>query len=189
MAIDAKAYQWNPLARFFHWLMAAALVFMVGLGAWMTDLPLGIRKLNVYALHKSIGITLLGLVLIRLLWRLTSGRPPPAAQPAWQLRAAAAGHALIYVLLFVVPLTGWLYNSAAGFPLQWFKLINLPRIAEADPALKPFAHVLHQASVSLLVLLVVGHALAALKHHFIDHDRTLSAMVPWLKPRNGGNLR
>jgi cytochrome b561 len=86
-----------------------------------------------------------------------------------------------------VPLTGWLFNSAAGFPLQWFGTVNLPAIAAANPALKRIARELHETGVWLLVALVVMHAAAAIKHHFVDRDRTLSLMVPWLRaPGSGG---
>lgn len=182
MSLYSTPTQWSPLARAFHWLMAAGIAYMVGLGLWMTDLPLGMRKLNIYALHKSVGITLLGLAALRLLWRARDTRPgEPVGQPRWQSLAARVTHMAIYALLFAIPLSGWLYNSAAGFPLRWFKVVNLPRLAEPDPALKALAHQIHESGVWLLVALVALHAAAALKHHFVDRDHTLSAMVPQLR--------
>ena len=179
MSLRSTPNRWGTLEWLFHWVMAAGLAFMVGLGLWMSDLPLGMRKLNVYALHKSIGITLLALAALRLIWRTQDSRPIPApGQPAWQLKAAGATHGLIYVLLFAIPLSGWLYNSAAGFPLHWFNLVNLPKLAGTDPALKATAHEIHETAAWLLVALVALHAAGALKHHFIDRDNTLRAMLP-----------
>jgi cytochrome b561 len=178
MALRSTPNRWGAVTRLFHWGMPLLYVGIVSVGIYMTGLPLGAQKLKVYALHKSIGLTLLGLAVLRLLWRLTEGRPTPAPMPAWQKRASAATQALLYALMLAIPLSGWLYNSAAGFPLQWFRLVNLPALAAADPALKALAHRLHVTGVVLLAVLVVLHAAAALKHHLVNHDRTLVAMLP-----------
>lgn len=184
MSLYSTPTRWGSLARLFHWGMALAIAGMVGVGLWMTTLPLGMRKLNVYALHKSIGITLLGVAVLRLGWRLLDRRPAaPAGQPAWQTGAAHAVHGLIYLLLLGIPLSGWLYNSASGFPLRWFKLANLPKLADADPGLKAIAHALHEYGAWALVALVLGHAAAALWHHVVLRDHTLSSMIPPLEHR------
>jgi cytochrome b561 len=178
MALRSTATRWGAVTRLFHWGMLLLFVGMLSVGFYMTDLPLGPGKLRIYALHKSIGLTLLGLAALRLLWRLGERRPTPAPMPAWQERLAGATHALLYLLMFVIPLSGWLFNSAAGFPLQWFHLVNLPALAPADPGLKALARTIHGAGVLLLIALAALHAAAALKHHFIDRDRTLAAMLP-----------
>jgi cytochrome b561 len=162
--------------------MLALYATTIPLGLYMTELPLGIQKLKLYALHKSIGLTLLGLAVLRLGWRATERRPETPPMPAWQRRGAAVTHGLLYALMFAVPITGWLFNSAAGFPLQWFGLANLPALGPADPSLKAIAHHLHVGGVWLLVVLAAIHAVAAIKHHFVDRDRTLALMVPWLRP-------
>lgn len=181
MSLYSTPIRWGTPARLFHWVMAAGIVFMVGFGLWMTGLPPSMRKLNVYALHKSVGITLLGLAALRLAWRALDSRPEEIpGQPAWQTLVAKFTHLATYALLFVIPLSGWLYNSASGFPLRWFKLVNLPPLSESDPGLKATAHAVHQYGVWALVALVTLHAAAALKHHFVDRDHTLSAMVPYL---------
>jgi cytochrome b561 len=182
MPVRSTATTWGALTRLFHWGMLLLFIGIVPLGFYMTDLPLGPGKLKVYALHKSIGLTLLGLAALRLAWRLGERRPAPAPMPAWQERAAGATHVLLYALMFVIPLSGWLFNSAAGFPLQWFHLFNLPALAAADPALKQTARAVHATGVFTLIAVVALHAAAALKHHFVDHDRTLAAMLP----RTGG---
>ncbi len=178
MALRSTPTGWGAVTRLFHWGMLLIYIGSISAGIYMTGMPLGPQKLKVYALHKSIGLTLLGLAVLRLLWRLGEQRPAQAPMPAWQTRVSAATHALLYVLMLAIPLSGWLYNSAAGFPLQWFRLVNLPALAAADPALKALAHQLHVTGVVLLSALVVLHAAAALKHHLVDRDRTLVAMLP-----------
>jgi cytochrome b561 len=177
--VRSTATTWGAVTRLFHWAMLLLFIAMVSIGFYMTDLPLGPRKLRVYGLHKSIGLTLLGLAGLRLLWRLGERRPVLPPMPVWQARAAAATHVLLYVLMFVIPLSGWLYNSAAGFPLQWFHLVNLPALTAADPGLKALAKEIHEAGVFTLIAIVLLHAAAALKHHLIDRDGTLRSMLPW----------
>lgn len=178
MPVRSTATSWGAVTRLFHWGMLLLFIGIISVGFYMTDLPLGPKKLKVYALHKSIGLTLLGLAVLRLLWRLGERRPALPPMPAWQERAAAATHVALYVLMFVIPLSGWLYNSAAGFPLQWFHLVNLPALTAADPGLKAVAHEAHETGAITLIAIVLLHAAAALKHHFIDHDGTLRAMLP-----------
>jgi len=188
MTVRSTPAGWGSLARLFHWGMLLLFVVIIPIGLYMTELPLGMKKLKLYALHKSIGLSLLGLAALRLAWRSSERRPALPAMPPWQHRAASATHVLLYVLMFLVPITGWLFNSAAGFPLQWFGTINLPALTAQNPGLKAVARAMHETGVWLLVVLVVLHAAAALKHHFIDRDRTLSLMAPGIDaPRNGAN--
>ena len=186
MSARTTANAWGGVAKCFHWGMLALFATTIPLGLYMTGLPLGMHKLRVYALHKSIGLTLLALAALRLAWRLTEQRPTAAPMPAWQRRAATMTHVALYALMFAIPVSGWLFNSAAGFPLQWFGLANLPAIAATSPSLKSLAHQLHVGGVWLLVTLVALHAAAAVKHHFVDRDRTLTLMTPWLRAPSGG---
>src|SRR5688572_5767292 len=113
--------RWGALAQTLHWTIALAVIGLVLVGLWMDELPNSPTKLKVYALHKSVGITVLVLVVLRLAWRLIDRRPPhPASMPPWERWLAAVTHGLLYLLLLVMPLSGWLYNSASNFPLRWF---------------------------------------------------------------------
>ncbi len=178
--------RWGGLSRLFHWGMLGLFLVIVPLGLYMADLPLSKQKLKLYALHKSIGLTLLALAALRLLWRSTQRRPSLPPMPAWQERAASATHVALYALMFLVPLAGWLFNSAAGFPLQWFGQVNLPALVDANPALKSLAREAHELGAWTLVAFVALHAAAALKHHFIDRDRTLALMTPGVKAPGTG---
>lgn len=175
--------RWGGVSQAFHWLVVALILLQGVLGLLMVDMPNSPDKIRAYALHKSIGLTILALAAIRLSWRLYAGAPlPVAGTPRWQLAAAKVSHWLLYALLFAIPLSGWLFNSAAGFPLQWFGLFNLPSIAAADPGLRETAGAAHEWLFWLLVAVALVHAAAALHHHLFVRDATLARMLPrgWL---------
>lgn len=166
-----------------HWILAIALVGLFAMGLYMADLPFSPSRLKLYNWHKWAGITVLMLSTIRLLWRLTH-RPPALPQavtlamPGWQLRAYHATHGLMYALFFIVPLVGWAYSSAAGFPIVWFGVIALPDFVGADKALAELIKPWHEISAFALAGLVLLHVGAALKHHWIDKDGLLTRMLP-----------
>jgi cytochrome b561 len=179
MTFRNSAERWGAVSQLFHWIIVVLILVIAYLGLTMTGLPNGPRKIDVYALHKSIGLTILALVALRLLWRLYAGAPAPiAATPAWQRRVASITHFGLYLLLFAMPLSGWLFNSAAGYPLQWFKLFNLPAIAGRDEELKALAETAHSTMFWILVALVLAHAAAAFYHHLFQNDDTLKRMLP-----------
>jgi len=172
--------RWGLVSQLFHWICAALVVALGAIGLYMTELGSPVEKIRVYALHKSLGITLLALVLLRLAWRWTRPAPGPVPGLSRRLRLAADGtHGLLYVAMIAMPLTGWLYNSASGYPLQWFRLFNLPALAARSEPLASLAHALHEYGFWLLLLLVAGHVGAALYHHLFLADGTLHRMLPW----------
>ena len=176
--------RWGGISQLLHWVVVALILTMAYLGLTMGDLPNGPDKIRTYALHKSIGITILGLVSLRLLWRAYAGTPHPVpGTPQWQARIASLTHWAIYALLFAIPVSGWVVNSSAGFPLQWFGLVNLPHIVGKDHDLHELAEEAHEILFWLLVLLVVAHAGAAFYHHLFQRDATLARMLPkgWLR--------
>jgi len=176
--------RWGGISQLLHWTVVALILTMAYLGLTMGDLPNGPDKIRTYALHKSIGITILGLVALRLLWRAYAGTPAPVPDtPRWQERIASMTHWAIYALLFAIPISGWVLNSSAGFPLQWFGLVNLPHIVGRDHDLHELAEEAHEIMFWLLALLVVAHAGAAFYHHLFQRDATLARMLPkgWLR--------
>ena len=170
---------YTGVAKSLHWLMALLLLGLLALGFYMSDLPLSPRKLQLYAWHKWAGITVFLLVLIRLGWRLTH-RPPalPAHMPPLLRMAAHAGHALLYVLMFAIPLSGWLMSSAKGFQTVWFGVLPIPDLLSKDPALGELLQSVHVSLNLLFIAVLAGHIGAALKHHFIDRDDILTRMLP-----------
>lgn len=176
--------RWGPVSQALHWLIVLLILVQGGIGLFMTEMRNSPGKIETYALHKSIGLTLLALVALRLLWRLYAGSPlAVAGMPRWQHRIAGLTHALLYALLVALPLSGWLFNSAAGFPLQWFGFFNLPDLAAADQDLRELAGDLHEWLFWALLAIALVHAAAAVYHHLFQQDATLARMLPqgWLR--------
>ena len=180
----AQAPRFTATAIALHWLVFALIACGFMLALYMTGLPLSPAKLKYYSWHKGIGVTVFMLAVARLLWRLAYGAPPPpASMPAWQRRAATASHALLYVLILVIPVSGWLYSSASGVPTVYLGLLQLPDLLARDKTLAEALNNVHIALNYTMLALVVIHAGAALKHHFIDGDDVLARMLPFVKLR------
>lgn len=173
-----------------HWLAAALIVCNFTLGLSMVDLPLSRQKLVWFFWHKSIGITVFLLTCLRLAWR--AGHRPPSAPPMaeWQRRAAALSHAALYVLLVLIPVSGWLYSSATGVQVVYLGLVPLPDLVPKDKALAAVLRACHVTLNFTLLGLVCVHAVAALRHHFVDRDTVLWRMLPFagLRRRSGGTV-
>jgi cytochrome b561 len=170
-----------------HWLIAIAIIGTFSLGLYMHELPLSPQKLKLYSWHKWAGVTIFLFALLRLTWRL-SHQPPalPAGMPGWQRSVAAATHVLLYLLMFAVPLSGWLMSSAKGFQTVWFGVLPLPDLLQKDADLGDLLTQLHMLLNFTMAALVGAHAGAALKHHFLDRDEILARMLPFLgKSKNG----
>jgi len=179
--------RWNRFAQLLHWLIALLIVGLGAVGLTMTAMAPSPDKVNVYLLHKSFGITVLVLVGLRLVWRLATTRPPEVPGPAWQRWSASAVHFALYVMMFVMPLSGWLFNSASNFPLRWFWLVKVPALWGPDPVVKHWAREVHEYGFWVLAALVTLHAAAAFKHHYVDHDETLLRMLPGMPPPPTGD--
>ncbi|MDQ0022791.1 cytochrome b561 [Variovorax paradoxus] len=170
-----------------HWLLAAMIVGSLGVGLYMTGLPLSPARIKLYNWHKWAGVTILLLSALRLLWRLRHAPPPlpshaAAAMPRWQRTGYRTSHALMYLLFLAVPMFGWAYSSALGFPVVWFGVLPLPDFMPVDKelaeaVLKP----LHKGSAFTLAAMALLHVAAVLKHHWIDRDGILKRM--WPAPR------
>jgi cytochrome b561 len=180
-AVDALAYPafYTRTAVFLHWLIALLIACGFTLATYMVDLHISPRKLRLYSYHKWIGITVLALVLIRLVWRLTHRPPPEVPMPRWQLRAAQATHYLLYALMIATPVCGWLYSSASGYPVVYLKLWQLPDLVHKNRDLAKVLVEIHGFLGWSIFWVVLLHMAAALKHHFIDRDDTLRRMLAW----------
>jgi cytochrome b561 len=175
--------RYHPIAIALHWLLAFALVGMFAVGLYMADLPFSPLRLKLFNWHKWAGVTVLALSLLRLLFRLTH-RPPdlPAqvaqAMPRWQHLAHHGTHYALYALFLAVPLIGWAYSSAAGFPIVWFGVVQLPDFVGADKALAALIKPWHALSAYAMAALVLLHVAAALKHQWLDRDGLIARMLP-----------
>jgi len=172
--------RYTKTAMLLHWLSAGLIVAAFSMGLVMVDIP-GITptKLKYYSWHKWMGVTVLALAAVRLLWRKANTPPPhPLGMPAWQMKAADATHVLLYVLIFAVPLSGYLYTTAANVPVVYLGLFQIPALFEGSPELKALFKPVHYWLNMLLLVTVLAHVGAALKHHFIDRDDVLKRMLP-----------
>lgn len=181
--VTQRTARYGITAIALHWLLGLALVALLGVGWYMTGLPFSPQRLKLYNWHKWAGVAILLLSALRLAWRLIS--PPPAlpaamqaAMPRWQQVAHHGVHHVLYALFFIVPLVGWAYSSAAGFPIVFLGVIALPDFVPASPALAEAIKPWHAWTAYTLAALVALHVAAALKHHFIDRDGIISRMLP-----------
>ncbi|HEV3240204.1 MAG TPA: cytochrome b [Casimicrobiaceae bacterium] len=181
-ANEGAAYTTTAIAL--HWLIATLIVCGFTLGLSMVGLPLSRQKLQWYAWHKWIGITVFLLSCARLAWRWRHAPPfPLVTMPNWQVRAAVVVHWLLYALLLVIPVSGWLYSSASGVQVVYLGLVPLPDLVLRDKSLAGLLQATHVALNFTLLSLVLMHAAAALKHHFVDRDAVLTRMLPAALPK------
>ncbi|MBF7728560.1 cytochrome b [Pseudomonas sp. N040] len=174
---SSTRYGWLSIAL--HWLVAVAVVGLFGLGLWMVELD---YYSNWYKaapdLHKSIGLCLFALMLLRLCWRWISPPPLPlASHGRWTRRASKAGHLLLYAGLFALMLSGYLISTADGRGISVFGLFEVPASLTSIPDQEDVAGQVHLLLAWVLVIFAGLHALAALKHHFVDRDATLRRML------------
>ncbi|MDP2760071.1 MAG: cytochrome b [Sideroxyarcus sp.] len=168
-----------------HWLIALLIFATFPLGIYMHDLPLSPDKLRLYSYHKWVGVTIFMLAVIRLAWRATHRPPPlPAAMHRWERFAAESVHYLLYALLFLIPLSGWLMSSAKGFQTVWFGVLPLSDLVGKNKELGNLLQEVHQLFNLGLFGLLLAHIGAALKHHFIQHDTILERMLPFLRRKS-----
>ncbi|RZZ86203.1 cytochrome b [Pseudoxanthomonas winnipegensis] len=181
----ANAQRWGAVSQTLHWLILLLLLVLCVVGLTMGDLPRTPKYFWVYTAHKSLGITVLVLVALRLAWRLYAGAPPPVpGTPRWQHAIATLTHVLLYGVMFAMPLSGWLYDSASGLrPFKFFGLFEMPKLVAPDEHLRHLAHSAHEWGLYVLIVLVALHAGAAFYHHLFQGDATLARMLPrgWLR--------
>ena len=176
---------YTATAKSLHWLMALLIFGLLALGFYMSDLPLSPEKLQFYSWHKWAGVSVFVLVWLRLFWRVTH-RPPAfaASLSATQQTLAHLGHLALYLLMIAIPVSGWLMSSAKGVQTVWFGVLPLPDLLGRDKALGAQLADLHSALNIGLLVLIGGHAAAALFHHLVRKDDTLRRMLPARTPSN-----
>ncbi|PKF50724.1 cytochrome b [Enterovibrio nigricans] len=169
--------QYNLTLRLLHWITAIAVIGMFAVGLWMVDLTYYSSWYKTAPhWHKSIGILLLALTIVRLLWRAVKGTPSITGS-TFEKTAAHAAHHTIYLLLFVIFVSGYLISTSDGRPIDVFDWFAVPALGELFPDQSDIAGAIHYYAAYGLIGLSSIHALAALKHHFIDKDNTLRKMI------------
>lgn len=177
--------RYGLIAQAFHWVIVVLVIAQFVLGFTAHGLPISLERLVLLARHKSIGITIFVLVVLRLAWRLYSRPPPLPAAPHPLFNAAArVSHGLLYALLLAMPPVGWLYSSASHLTVAWFGLFPLPNLIGPDKQLAQALLLTHESMAWLLLATVTLHVLAALWHHFLLKDAVLLRMLPFSQIRN-----
>ena len=181
MPAKSDASRWGSAAKFFHWATVIAILVQATIGLVMVELPKRPSTIPVYTFHKSLGLTIFVFAILRLSWRAFDPHPAYAAtMPRWQVVGARTAHALLYTLIFLVPLSGWLFDSATALrPLYWFGLFQVPSLTGGrDDAIKAFAETAHITLFWILATVAAGHAAVALWHQFHERDDILRRMLP-----------
>jgi cytochrome b561/polyisoprenoid-binding protein YceI len=180
--IRNNASRWGAVAQSFHWVIVAMIISQFALASIADDLPAGVAKLGTLARHKSVGITILGLAILRLLWRMLN-KPSPALpgdlKPYERVLAHLTHHGL-YLLLFILPLSGWMMSSAKNYPVSWFGIGHpLPNLVTPNETLFGILKQTHEVLATTLLVLAALHVLSALQHHFVRRDDVLRRMLPF----------
>jgi cytochrome b561 len=184
MPIRNTTARWGAVAQSFHWIIVALVITQFVLANQYNHLPLSMAKLAVIARHKSIGLTIFGLAVLRLAWRLMNPTPPlPNTLKPYERVLAHITHFALYAIILVMPLTGWIMSSARNFPVSWFNLFQLPDLVGQNRALYDVMHTTHDVLAATLLAVATLHVLAALKHHFFLKDDTLKRMLPFTRTR------
>ena len=183
--MQSTQQRYTGVAIALHWLIAAALLSTFLLGQYMTRLDLSPVKLKLYSYHKWIGVTIFLLVLVRLVWRILH-RPPAhsSTMPAWQHKAAALTHFLLYALTLSIPISGWLMSSASGFQVFYLGHFPIPDLLAKNKESAEQLKQLHESLNWTMLALVTLHVAAAMKHHLVDRDDVLRRMLPFLNQRS-----
>lgn len=170
---------YGAVAQFLHWTVVVLVILQFVLGFTAAGMPISMQRLVLLVRHKSIGMTILALVLLRLTWRGFSPAPAlPAAMPSLHKTAAHVSHVLLYTLLICMPIVGWITSSASHLTVTWFGLFPFPNLVGPDAHLAKLAKATHAAMAWLLLGAASLHALAALWHHFMLKDDVLRRMLP-----------
>lgn len=186
MALRNTRERWGSLAMAFHWAIVILILTQFVLANMAEGLPLGMAKLATLARHKSVGITILGLAALRLGWRISNrghNPPLPSDLKGYERFLAHLTHEGLYLLLFLMPLSGWAMSSAKNYPVSWFGFVTLPNFVSPNEGLFEAMKTTHGIFAGTLVVLATLHILAALKHHFIRKDNVLRRMLPGTRLR------
>ena len=167
-------------SRWLHWLTALLLLFIIPLGVWIAYFEPADEsfKMRLYNVHESLGVLVFVLVLARIVNRFLNPPPPlPPDMPAWMRFAAHANHVGLYLLLLLMPLTGFLATNAWGFPLSVFDVLPIPSPVGKDEALAKVLSFLHWCGAIAIGLLIVGHLAGVVHHSFVRRDGLLRRML------------
>ena len=177
MKLKNSEKHFGLIAILLHWVMALLIIGMLCLGLYMSDLPISLEKLKLYGWHKEYGLLIMGLVVLRIIWRLINITPELVELPWYERIAARIAHLALYGFMIAMPLSGWFMTSAAGLPPSFFGLFTLPSLVAPSHELQHLFALIHECLAYGLIATIFIHLCGALKHHFIDKDDILRRMI------------
>lgn len=179
MQFRNTATRFGAIAQFFHWIIVALIITQYVLVQIFEDMPLGMAKIKMIGNHKAVGMTILMLAVLRLIWRWANPVPElPGTLKPYERRLAHISHILLYLLIFAIPVSGWIMSSVANIPVSYFGLFAFPNLVGADKSWVDPVKEVHEILNVMLLITVAIHVAAALKHHFILKDDVLKRMLP-----------
>jgi cytochrome b561 len=182
MPLRNTAATYGSLAKFLHWAIVLLILPQYFLVEAAEELPNGLEKLQLMTWHKSLGMLVLILALVRIAWKVMNKGLPDPIGVAWQRKAAAAGHGLLYLLILAQPLTGWIMSSSANYPVTLFNGFQFPAIVGENHDLHELMEEVHEVLFFAMLTVAAVHVAAALYHHVVLKDGVLRRMLPFAKP-------
>lgn len=180
MAFKNTHKKYGPPAQFLHWLIGFGIIGMLALGFYMAGLERSPGKFELYGLHKSVGIVILALVILRVIWRFMNVSPAPLPHhKRWEVLLAKSVQGVLYLGMVILPLSGWVMSSAGGHPVRLFNMVTMPALVEKNKMVGEWASEIHEVTAYIMIVAIALHIAGALKHHVIDKDETLFRMLPW----------
>jgi cytochrome b561 len=179
MTYGTRTDHYPATSKLLHWLVAICVLITAPVAIAMTSIGEGPTRDTLYNFHKSLGVLIMILMILRLINRLAVGAPiPEPGIERWQKTLSSVVHTSFYVLLLAMPIVGYIANSAYGAPTPFFGLFELPAIVDKNETLATPLFTIHRSVGWLLIVLVLAHVSAALYHHFVRRDRVLQRMLP-----------
>ncbi|RDE08580.1 cytochrome b [Pelagibacterium lacus] len=172
---------YDPVAKALHWLMALAILSLIGFGLYMTSQPPSLRTYRLFDFHKAAGLSLMVLAILRLGWRIYRPAPPVLTQGTrpWEIWMAHGTHIALYTLMIAIPIVGWIGASASGLPMSFFGVSPIPALIGPSEQVQDAALALHGWLNKLFMAAIALHVAGALKRHFVLRDATLRRMLPF----------
>lgn len=173
---------YSPIMKVLHWVVGFAIIGLLIVGIVMEDMDKGPAKWELYGLHKSVGMIVLALVIFRFIWKLKT--KPDVGLPShenWERKVAKSTHHLLYLLMFIMPLSGWMMSSFGGHKVVIFGLLDVTLPVAKNETIGGIAHTIHGIAANIMIAVIVLHIAGALKHQFVDKDATLKRMLPFAK--------
>ncbi|MDG6773432.1 cytochrome b [Thiomicrorhabdus sp. ZW0627] len=165
------------VSRANHWISAFLFIGLIALGLYMSDLPRGPEKKDLYDLHKSLGIGLLALMLLRLVWLKISPNPSQISYSKFEHILGHATKGILYLAMLMMPISGWIMSNSGGHDVAFFDLFVLPTLVGENETLHEIAEEAHELGGYAMIAVILLHTAGALKHHFVYKDETLKRML------------